>query len=72
MYKLSLIDKLSFLFVIIGAINWGLFGLFNLDLLEAILGGKLQVITRIIYILVGISGINLLLILIKAKKVKYK
>ena len=29
MYKLSLLDKISLILVIIGAINWGLIGLFN-------------------------------------------
>ena len=42
--------------IIIGAINWGLVGIFNFNLVEAIFGG-LSVITRIIYILVGISGL---------------
>lgn len=70
MYKLSLIDKASFILVIIGALNWGLKGLFNLDLIEALFGGNFQVVTRVIYILVGVAGINLLLLLIKAKKSK--
>jgi uncharacterized protein len=67
MYKLSLIDKISFMLVIAGALNWGLVGFFNLDLIEAILGGKLQIITRIIYILVGTAGINMLLLTVSAK-----
>jgi uncharacterized protein len=70
MYKLNLIDKASFILVIIGALNWGLKGLFNLDLLEALFGGNFQVVTRVIYILVGVAGINLLLLLIKAKRSK--
>jgi uncharacterized protein len=70
MYKLNLIDKASFILVIIGALNWGLKGLFNLDLLEALFRGNFQVVTRIIYILVGVAGINLLLLLIKARKSK--
>ena len=70
MYKLSLIDKTSFILVIFGALNWGLKGLFNLDLLEALFGGSFQVITRVIYILVGVAGLNLLFLIIKAKKGK--
>lgn len=68
MYKLSIFDKMSFILVIIGALNWGLVGLFNLDLVEALLGGKLQLITRVIYILNGVAGINMALFLIKARK----
>ena len=42
--------------VIIGAINWLLIGLFKFDLVATIFG-ELSVISRIIYTLVGISGI---------------
>ena len=44
---------------IIGALNWGLIGLFQLNLVEQIFGG-MTAITRVIYILVGLSGIALL------------
>jgi len=36
MYKFNLFDKISLLLVIIGAINWGLLGLFNLNLVGTI------------------------------------
>lgn len=42
------------LLVVIGAINWGLIGVADFNLVEAILGGG---IARIVYIFVGISGI---------------
>lgn len=42
--------------VIIGAINWLLIGLFNFDLV-ATLFGTMSVLSRIIYVLVGISGL---------------
>lgn len=42
--------------VIIGAINWLLIGLFSLDLV-ATLFGTMSVFSRIIYVLVGISGL---------------
>jgi uncharacterized membrane protein YuzA (DUF378 family) len=70
MYKLSIFDKISFILVIIGALNWGLVGLFNLDLVESLFGGKLQLIARVIYILVGVAGINMLFFLIKARKIR--
>lgn len=53
---MKVIDNIALILVIIGAINWGLVGLFNFNLVEAIFGG-ISVITRIIYILVGISGL---------------
>lgn len=43
---------------IIGALNWGLIGLLNVNLVEQIFGQT--ILTRIIYILVGLSGLALL------------
>lgn len=68
MYKINLIDKISIILVIIGALNWGLYGLFNLDLVHTIFGGQLQLIARVIYILVGVAGIDILLFIVKTKK----
>ena len=53
---MKVIDTIALVLIIIGAINWGLVGIFNFNLVEAIFGG-LSVITKIIYILVGISGL---------------
>ncbi len=46
----------SFVLVIIGAINWGLIGFFNFDLVAAIFG-EMTMMSRIVYSLVGISAI---------------
>ncbi len=43
--------------VAIGAINWGLVGLFNFDLVGAIFGGMTSMVSRIIFTIVGIAGI---------------
>ena len=56
MYILKII---AYILVIIGAINWGLVGFFNFDLVASIFG-EMTLITRIIYDLVGISAIILL------------
>ena len=50
---------IAYILVIIGAINWGLVGFFNFDLVAAIFG-EMSFITRIIYDLVGISALILL------------
>lgn len=68
MYKLSMIDKISLILVIIGALNWGLYGLFTLDLVRVIFGDALQLIARIVYILIGVSGLNMIFFLFKMKK----
>ncbi|MBQ3937877.1 MAG: DUF378 domain-containing protein [Clostridia bacterium] len=50
-------DTLSLILIVIGALNWGLIGIFQFDLVAAIFGGMSGVVSRIIYTLVGIAGI---------------
>ena len=50
------LDKIALALIIIGAINWGLIGLFKFNLVEMIFG-NMTAIARIIYALVGISGL---------------
>lgn len=50
-------DKLALILVIIGAINWGLIGLFQYDLVAHLFGGPDSLVSRIIYTLVGLAGI---------------
>lgn len=49
--------KLSLILVIIGAINWGLIGLFKFDLVAMLFGGQTALISRIVYTLVGLAGL---------------
>ena len=53
---MKVIDKIALVLIIIGAINWGLVGFFSFNLVDAIFG-SMSVISRIIYALVGISGL---------------
>lgn len=53
---MKIIDKITLLLVIIGAINWLLIGLFNFNLVDTLFG-TMSIISRIVYILVGISGL---------------
>ena len=53
---MKIIDKIALVLIIIGAINWGLIGFFTFDLVAAIFG-QMSVISRIVYALVGISGL---------------
>lgn len=50
-------DTLALLLVIIGALNWGLIGLFRFDLVAALFGGQASILSRIVYSLVGLSGV---------------
>ena len=49
-------DYFALTVAIIGAINWGLIGFFKFNLVDTIFG-SMTVLTRIIYALVGISGL---------------
>ena len=50
-------DKIALLLVIIGAVNWGLIGIFQFDLVASIFGGQAAVVSRIIYTRVGAAGL---------------
>ena len=52
------LDYTALVITIIGAVNWGLIGLFRIDLV-AILIGNLSWLSRIVYVLVGICGLYL-------------
>ena len=53
---MKLLDKIALILIIIGAINWGLIGFFQFDLV-ATLFGNMSALSRIVYALVGISGL---------------
>ena len=52
-----MVNKITLLLVIIGALNWGLIGIFSFDLVASIFGGQDALLSRVIYTLVGLSGI---------------
>ncbi|HZH60116.1 MAG TPA: DUF378 domain-containing protein [Metabacillus sp.] len=54
---MSAIQRIALVLTIIGAINWGLIGFFQFDLVAAIFGGQTSALSRIIYGLVGIAGL---------------
>ena len=54
--KMKVIDKIALDLIVIGAINWGLVGIFKFNLVDTLFG-SMSALTRIIYALVGISGL---------------
>lgn len=54
---------LSIVLVIVGALNWGLVGAFHFNLVTTLFG-ELTIITRTIYILIGLAGIYKLFLLL--------
>lgn len=50
------LQKIALVFTIIGALVWGMIGLFDFNLVEALVG-NVYIIARIIYIIVGVCGL---------------
>jgi hypothetical protein len=51
------LQAIALILTVIGAINWGLIGLFDYDFVAALFGGADGSIARVIYTLVGIAGL---------------
>ena len=52
---MKFINILTLVLVIVGGLNWGLVGLFDFDLVAAIFGAG-SMLSRLVYILVGLSA----------------
>jgi uncharacterized membrane protein YuzA (DUF378 family) len=50
---------LALALVVVGAVNWGLVGIAQFDLVAALFGGQDAVLSRIVYALVGLAGVAL-------------
>ncbi|STX50814.1 Domain of uncharacterised function (DUF378) [Legionella busanensis] len=61
------LDVVALIILIIGGINWGLVGIAGFDLV-AFLFGPMSVLSRIVYILVGLSALYTLYLLFKFLK----
>lgn len=62
------IDRLALILVIIGAINWGLIGLFQFDLVATLFGGQGAWLSRIVYSLVGLAGLYCISLLFRERE----
>lgn len=60
-------DRLALVLMIIGALNWGLFGLFQFNLVASIFG-ETSIISRAIYTLVGAAGIYSISLLFRERR----
>ena len=59
------LDWTALTLVIIGAINWGLIGLFRFDLIATLFGGMESAISRVIYVIIGLAGLYCLSLYMK-------
>ena len=58
MIRTNTIGWVSLALVILGALNWGFVGLFGFDLVAALFG-EMSILSRLIYILIGLSALTL-------------
>lgn len=54
---MKIIDRVALVLGIIGALNWGVVGLFRFDCVAFLFGGQTGAISRVIYALVGLAGL---------------
>jgi uncharacterized membrane protein YuzA (DUF378 family) len=64
-----MLDRISLVLVIIGALNWGSIGLFKFDIVGWLFGGQGAIISRIIYTLVALAGIWCISLLFRENEV---
>lgn len=64
-----MLDKISLVLVIIGAVNWGSIGLFKFDIVGWLFGGQGAIISRIIYTIVALAGIWCISLLFRENEV---
>jgi uncharacterized membrane protein YuzA (DUF378 family) len=65
MIRLNTIDWAALILATIGAINWGLVGLFRFNLVNAIFGG-VPLLEDVIYVVVGLAGLWLIYMMARA------
>lgn len=57
---MTTMERIALALTVIGALNWGLVGFFKFDLVAALFGGQAAALSRIVYALVGLSGLYVL------------
>lgn len=67
-----MLDRISLILVIIGAINWGSIGLFQFDIVSWLFGGQDAIISRIIYTVIALAGIWCISLLFRENEVLAK
>jgi uncharacterized protein len=51
------VSYLALILIIIGALNWGLWGFFQFDLVAWIFGGNTMMGARVVYGIIGLAGL---------------
>jgi hypothetical protein len=63
------LELIAMVLLVIGGLNWGLYGLFNLDVISAIFG-EMSALSRIIYVVVGLAAVYRVVQWLNAKSSK--
>ena len=63
-----MLDRISLLLLIVGGLNWGSVGLFKFDIVSWLFGGQADLISRIVYTLVGLSAIWCISLLFRSRE----
>lgn len=58
---MKIANIISYILVLLGALNWGLFGIFNFNLVSSILGGARSVGSIIVYVLISLAALWLII-----------
>ena len=64
-----MLDRISLILVIVGAVNWGAIGLFQFDLVSWLFGGQDAILSRIVYTLVALAGVWCISLLFRENEV---
>lgn len=54
---MKFIDTLAAVLLVVGGLNWGLWGAFEFDLVAAIFGGSTAILAKVVYVLVGLAAL---------------
>jgi uncharacterized membrane protein YuzA (DUF378 family) len=75
-HTMDVTTKILLVIAIIGAVNWGLIGFFNFNLVDAIFGGgaieQTSAFSRVIYAIVGLAGVAAAVMLPRLKSVEHR
>lgn len=64
-----MLDRISLILVIVGAVNWGAIGLFQFDLVSWLFGGQDAILSRIIYTVIALAGIWCVSLLFREREI---
>ena len=70
--RIMLLDRICLSLIIVGAVNWGLVGLFSFDLVAWICGGSGTAVARIIYTVIALAGLWCVTLLFRSRDEAYE